>query len=208
MGKLSVQVINESASFVLAGGANNTQDMKSGILSSKPDIILDVTRSDVVMSHMHWLIKQQKSLLIGTSGITEDDKRQIQDWCHTHNTTCWLVPNFSIGANLMMNFSEIAAKYFQQAKITEYHHSSKIDAPSQTARHTKQLLEKNNLTVAVESVRNDRYQAEQTVLLNTAFESLCIEHKSFDHKSYTAGIKHCLEKISAMHGYHHGINIL
>ena len=207
MGRLAVEVIENEPSLDLAGGANNTQDMKKGIMSSQPDIIIDVTRSDVVMAHMQWLIQQRKYLLVGTSGITEQDKQQIESWCKIYKSTCWLVPNFSIGAILMMKFASIAAEYFEKAEIIERHHSRKVDAPSQTAKQTALALEAQDVKTHIVSIREDQYQAEQAVLLNNPNESICIEHKSFNHHSYASGIRYCLKTISALSGYQFGINL-
>ena len=49
---------------------------------------------------------------------------------------CLLVPNFSIGAVLMMRFAELAAPHFSASEIIELHHDRKVDAPSGTALTT------------------------------------------------------------------------
>ncbi len=45
---------------------------------------------------------------------------------------CLVVPNFAIGAVLMMRFAEEAARHMPAAEIVELHHETKIDAPSGT----------------------------------------------------------------------------
>ena len=42
---------------------------------------------------------------------------------------CLVVPNFSIGAVLMMKMSELAAPHFPVAEVIEMHHDHKADAP-------------------------------------------------------------------------------
>src|SRR4030067_68129 len=49
---------------------------------------------------------------------------------------CLVVPNFSIGAVLMMRFAELAAPHFAASEIVELHHDRKVDAPSGTALST------------------------------------------------------------------------
>ncbi|NIR41136.1 MAG: hypothetical protein GWN79_25315, partial [Actinobacteria bacterium] len=46
---------------------------------------------------------------------------------------CLVVPNFSIGAVLMMRFAELAAPHFSEVEIIERHHHDKPDAPSGTS---------------------------------------------------------------------------
>ena len=51
-----------------------------------------------------------------------------------------IVPNFAVGAVLMMRFAEMAAPFFETAEIIELHHNQKIDAPSGTAARTAQRM--------------------------------------------------------------------
>ena len=53
---------------------------------------------------------------------------------------CIIAPNFAIGAVLMMKFSQMAAKYFQDVEIIELHHDQKLDAPSGTAVKTAEMI--------------------------------------------------------------------
>ena len=61
--------------------------------------------------------------------------------CSTRSTAnAVIVPNFAIGAVLMMRFAEMAAPFFETAEIIELHHDQKIDAPSGTATRTAQRM--------------------------------------------------------------------
>ena len=51
-----------------------------------------------------------------------------------------VIPNFAIGAVLMMMFARQAARYLPQAEIIELHHDQKIDAPSGTAIKTAEMI--------------------------------------------------------------------
>ena len=52
------------------------------------------------------------------------------------------VPNFAVGAVLMMKFSELAAKWLPSAEIIELHHDRKEDAPSGTSLLTAEMIAK------------------------------------------------------------------
>src|SRR5665647_3224062 len=41
-----------------------------------------------------------------------------------------IVPNFALGAVLMMRFASQAAKYYEHAEVIELHEAGKVDAPS------------------------------------------------------------------------------
>ena len=47
-----------------------------------------------------------------------------------------VVPNFAIGAVLMMRCAELAAPHMDGVEVIELHHDAKRDAPSGTAMHT------------------------------------------------------------------------
>src|SRR5262249_58919850 len=51
-----------------------------------------------------------------------------------------VVPNFSVGAVLMMRFAQQAARFFTSAEVIELHHAAKADAPSGTASRTAAMI--------------------------------------------------------------------
>ena len=52
----------------------------------------------------------------------------------------FVAPNFAIGAVLMMQFAEQAARHMARAEIVELHHDGKLDKPSGTAARTASLM--------------------------------------------------------------------
>lgn len=207
MGSLIENLLQINPLYDCIGGANTTHSMKQQIKALKPDIIIDVTRSDIVMQHMLWLIEQRIPLLVGTSGFSMEDKQKIKQWTQQNQTTCWLIPNFSIGAILMMEFAKIASHFYHNAEITERHHTRKVDSPSQTALDTKNLMSQNKTSVSINSIRDDIHQAEQCVTFKSISDELIIEHKNFEYTSYQTGITLCLKRITSMTGFHEGINL-
>ena len=51
-----------------------------------------------------------------------------------------MVPNFAVGAVLMMEFAARAARFFESVEIVELHHPNKLDAPSGTAQRTAEMI--------------------------------------------------------------------
>ena len=51
-----------------------------------------------------------------------------------------IVPNFALGAVLLMRFAAQAARYFPAAEIIEAHEIDKVDAPSGTSLRTARLM--------------------------------------------------------------------
>ncbi len=96
------------------------------------DVIIETAHPDVVFENLAAWRDSGMATVVGTSGFTPDRLEQLRgSW--GDETPCLVVPNFSIGAVLMMRFAEEAAGHFEAVEIIERHHSTKPDAPSGTA---------------------------------------------------------------------------
>lgn len=176
-------------------------------------VLVDFTTPDVVMDNLHWSIDQGISVVVGTSGFTEERLDRVRGWLsHKPDVGVLIAPNFGIGAVLMMQFAARAARYFESAEIIELHHPRKLDAPSGTATHTAQLISaaraqaglagmpdatKDEVDgargadvggVRVHSVRSAGLVAHQEVLFGTTGETLTIRHDSLDRASFMPGV--------------------
>src|ERR1044072_8964615 len=104
-------------------------------------VLVDFTTPDVVMDNLHWAIDQGINMVVGTTGFTGERLGQLRVWLsHKPGVAALIPPNFGIGAVLMMQFAQKAARYFESVEIIEQHHPRKLDAPSGTATHTARLI--------------------------------------------------------------------
>jgi 4-hydroxy-tetrahydrodipicolinate reductase len=121
-----------------------------------------------------------------------------------------VVPNFALGAVLMMRFAEMAAPWFDTAEIIEFHHDAKIDAPSGTAMATVDRMAAASADwaedptevevlpgargglgpadIRVHAVRMRGMVAHQEVLLGATGQSLSIRHDTTDRSSFMPGM--------------------
>jgi 4-hydroxy-tetrahydrodipicolinate reductase len=183
-------------------------------LLSDADIAVDFTRPDAVMDNVTWCIAHGISVVVGTSGVTPVRLDAIEALLRdaADGVGVLVVPNFSIGAVLMMRFAAEAARFYESSEIVELHHPTKADAPSGTARRTAELIagaradaglgDMPDATadslegargaavdgVPVHSVRLRGLVAHQEVLLGAAGETLTIRHDSFDRASFMPGV--------------------
>ncbi|GAA4948344.1 4-hydroxy-tetrahydrodipicolinate reductase [Actinoplanes utahensis] len=176
-------------------------------------VLVDFTNPDVVMENLRWAIEQGISVVVGTSGFTEERHEQIRGWLADRPGVGVLIaPNFGIGAILMMQFAARAARYFDSVEIIEQHHPRKLDAPSGTAMHTAKVIAearaaascppmpdatKEELAgargtdvdgVRVHSIRAAGLVAHQEVLFGATGETLTIRHDSLDRSSFMPGV--------------------
>jgi 4-hydroxy-tetrahydrodipicolinate reductase len=188
-------------------------DWLSNASDAGAEVIVDFTTPDVVMDNLHWCIEQGINAVVGTSGFTKQRVERVRGWlAHRPDLGVIIAPNFAVGAVLMMEFAERAARFFESVEIIEQHHPRKVDAPSGTALQTAQVVAearaaaqlgpvpdatKEELAgargteidgVRVHSVRAAGLVAHQEVLFGTTGETLTIRHDSYDRVSFMPGV--------------------
>jgi len=177
------------------------------------DVVVDFTHPGVVMGNLRWCIEHGLSVVVGTSGFGEDKLAEVSGWlAAAPGVRVLVVPNFSVGAVLMMRFAAMAAPFFESAEVIELHHAGKADAPSGTAARTATMISEARAAagsgpmpdatvtaapgargsevggVHVHSVRLAGLVAHQEVLLGGHGEVLTIRHDSLDRSSFMPGV--------------------
>jgi 4-hydroxy-tetrahydrodipicolinate reductase len=109
-------------------------------LKETPDVLLEFTQAGSAVEHTLQAVEKGIRVVIGTSGLTEDHLKQLKQAADTAKVGVLVVPNFSVGAVLMMSFARQASKFYQNAEIVETHKLGKLDAPSGTAMHTAKVI--------------------------------------------------------------------
>ncbi|MEJ7774537.1 MAG: 4-hydroxy-tetrahydrodipicolinate reductase [Nocardioidaceae bacterium] len=177
------------------------------------EVAIDFTHPGVVMDHIMWCIEHSIHVVVGTSGFTRERLDAVADRLGGDpHVGVVVVPNFSIGAVLMMRFAAQAAHYFESVEIVELHHPTKLDAPSGTSIRTAQLIAAARARggsppipdatrddklgarggtvegVPVHSVRARGLMAHQEVLLGNTGETLTIRHDMPDRAAAEPGL--------------------
>ena len=88
-------------------------------------IIVECAPPSAVMQNLRNWCEMEVSVVVGTSGFTEERLEELKSFWTDDKPGCLIVPNFSIGAVLMMRFAEMAATHFDSAEIIERHAKSK-----------------------------------------------------------------------------------
>ena len=117
----------------LGDGVKVTTDLVAAIEAAKPDVVVDFTRPDVVMGNLRKMLPLGVHAVVGTTGFSDADLKEVDELARKHNTSLLIAPNFALGAVVMMKLACEAAKYFPHVEIIEKHHDNKLDAPSGTA---------------------------------------------------------------------------
>jgi 4-hydroxy-tetrahydrodipicolinate reductase len=188
-------------------------------------VAVDFTVAEAARVNTSWCALHVIHAVVGTTGLSSDDLEQFKSAFTRSN--CLVASNFTISAVLMMRFAELCAPFFDTAEIIEYHHDTKLDAPSGTAMATVERMAAANTTWApdptkhevvagarggktdsgihVHSVRMRGMFAHQEVILGSAGQTITIRADSFDRTAYAPGVLLAIKNIDKHPGLTVGV---
>lgn len=236
MGREVLKAVSNAADMELVGGIDPSNQsiegvtiyntLEQGVAVVRPDVVVDFTSPDAVNGNLDFCFRNRLPIIVGTTGLSE---KEIIGWDEKARTNGWpvmIIPNFAIGAVLMMEFAREAAKYFDGAEIIEYHHEQKVDAPSGTAIKTAEMIrqakEMENRAVSsvekvpgarggaigavqIHSVRLPGFVAHQEVIFGLPGQNLTIRHDSTHRESFMPGVLLAIRNISSTKGLVYGL---
>ncbi len=227
MGRLTIGAI-EAVDDLTIGGlyapGRDDQDVLGYSASDDPaalsgcDVVIELTNPSAADENVPQWRESGADVLIGTSGYTAARVDALRDAWSGLASRCLVVPNFSVGAVLMMRFAELAAPHFESAEIVEMHHHDKPDAPSGTALHTASRMAAarkhgahNRGTeivagslggdvegIPVHSLRQHGAKAHQEVIFGTVGQYLTVRHDTTDYECFAAGVILALREIGSL----------
>jgi 4-hydroxy-tetrahydrodipicolinate reductase len=173
------------------------------------DVLVDFTRADAAAANLAACRRQGVRMVIGTTGFTETQKREIAD--AAREIAIVMSPNFSVGVNVAFRLLETAAAALgggYDVEIVEAHHRHKVDAPSGTALRMGEVVagalerdlkktavygregmtgERKAETIGFATVRGGDLVGDHTVMFIGAGERLEISHRASSRANFAAG---------------------
>lgn len=219
-----------AAKIDIAGDVYKT--IEEAYKSTPFDVVIDFTQPKAIYENAKYCLNNKIKIVIGTTGLKDDEIKTLKELSEQNKTGCLIAPNFSTGAVLMMMFSQMAAKYFDNAEIIELHHNQKKDAPSGTAIKTALMMSEAKATfkkgncpetetiegarggtsysdIQIHSVRMPGYIASQEVIFGSSGQIFKIRHDSMDRKCYMDGVLLAVRHVAAENDFIYGLeNIL
>jgi len=229
MGKESVKAVNEDPDLDLVAQTDLGDTLPGIIDQTRAQVVVDFTTASAAMKNAGCIIESGVRPVIGTSGLLPEQIAELQKLCKKQNLGGIIVPNFAIGAVLMMKYSQDAVKYFPHVEVIEMHHDHKADAPSGTAIKTANLLaesrdsapppvdEKEILSgarganaedIRIHSVRLPGLVAHQEVIFGGQSQTLTIRHDSIHRDSFMPGVCLACKKVMDLNELVYGLEHL
>lgn len=220
----------KEGTIALGEGVPVSTDLVAAIEATKPQVVVDFTRPDVVMDNLRKMLPLGVHAVVGTTGFKDADLQEVDALARANNTSLLIAPNFALGAVVMMKLACEAAKYFPHVEIIEKHHDNKLDAPSGTAIITAQKIaevrkamhqghpeERETMAGArgadfegmkIHSVRLPGYVASQEVIFGGQGETLHISTDPVNRECYMPGVALGCRKIIDQVGLVYGLDKL
>lgn len=129
---------------------------KEALTAYPCDVFFEFTKPDVAKSNVLDALQHGAHVVIGTSGLTDEDYNEIASAAEKVQRGVLAVGNFALTVVLLQKFAEIAAKFIPQWEIIDYASDTKKDAPSGTVRELANRLSKvrpSELTVRLDETQ-------------------------------------------------------
>ena len=216
-GPLEVPVLNDlEATLVMAQSEGQA-------------VMVDFTHPDSVYNNTRAAIAYGVRPVVGTTGLSAAQIKDLAEFADKASTGCLIVPNFSIGVVLMQQAALQAAQYFDHVEIIELHHNQKADAPSGTAVQTAQMLsqlqksynpaqvkETEQMTgargsttddgIRIHSVRLPGLIAHQEMIFGAPGQIYTLRHDTSDRASFMPGVLLSIRRVMPLKSLLYGLD--
>ena len=204
----SVHIGNDATGFLgQASGVVIKADLHAGLQNAQ--VLIDFTRPEGTMAHVKACREQGVKMVIGTTGFSDAQKREIQ--AASQDIAIVLAPNMSVGVNVTLKLLEMAATALANdydIEIIEAHHRHKVDAPSGTALKMGEVIAhtlgrdlkacavfdrqghtgaRPDKAIGFSTIRGGDIVGDHTVLFAGTGERIEITHRSSSRSTYAEG---------------------
>lgn len=198
-------------------------------LQTNPDVLVEYTKPDAALHHALAALRSGAHVVIGTSGLTNEEYEEIDHVAQEASRGVLAVGNFALTVVLLQKFAEMAAKYIPHWEIIDYAHADKKDVPSGTARELANRLskiEESKLEVPLDEIkgpietRGARLQGTQihsvrlpgyVISIDAIFgmsdQKLILRHESgTSAEPYVNGALLAIREVGKLTGLHRGLD--
>ena len=211
MGRVVGPALEAAPDVALVARIEAGDDLVLQARAGKAEVVVDFTTPAAAASNARKALEAGCHGVIGTTGLTPDDLRDLDARARRSSLGLLVAPNFAVGALLLQRFAAEAARHFASAEVVEYHHDGKADAPSGTALRTAEAIGAARRAagaaapvarpsdadasrggvhhgVRVHAVRLPGLVAHQEALFGGVGELLTLRHDALSRECYVAGV--------------------
>jgi 4-hydroxy-tetrahydrodipicolinate reductase len=213
-----VALVDPRGAAEAGGEAPCFASVEQALALTSPQAALEFSVPGAVFDNARRLLDAGVPTVVGATGLTDAQVDELSAAGAGSGAGLVIVPNFALGAVLLMRFAAEAARHYERAEIIELHDAGKLDAPSGTSLRTARLMAEapgSTLRGAsgdqpsrglatdrarIHSVRLPGVVAHQEVLFGGEDELLTIRHDSLSRRSFMSGVLLALRKVGSVQG--------
>ena len=194
MGETVCAAVEGADDMALVGRADPLLGVALLDVLGDADVVVDFSTPDAAVENARACVEAGVHCVVGTTGA---DFSELEG---AGSANLFVAPNFAIGAVLMMQFAQEAAKHMPECEIIELHHDRKLDAPSGTAARTADLVRDagGNVHEPIHSVRLPGLVAHHEVIFGGLGQTLTIRHDSLARESFMPGVLLAVRKVESL----------
>jgi 4-hydroxy-tetrahydrodipicolinate reductase len=198
MGETVCGAVEGAEGMELVGRADPTLDTPLTDLLGDADVVVDFSTPDTAIGNVEACLEAGVHSVVGTTGFDLEALRKTVE--SSGGANCFVAPNFAIGAVLLMEAAQLAARHMPECEIIELHHDKKLDAPSGTAKRTAELIGAagGNVHKPIHSVRLPGLVAHQEVVFGGEGQTLSLRHDSIDRSSFMPGVLLAVRRVGEL----------
>ena len=209
MGQAVLAAVAAEPDMRVAAEVDLDDDLDAALVSGA-QVMVDFTAPGAAFDNAQAALAAGVAPIVGTTGMDPGAVDELARHAERFELGGAVIPNFAIGAVLMMRLAEIAAPYFDAVEVIEAHHAAKLDAPSGTALATARRLAASRVkpfayarpeqitldgarggeagSVGVHSLRLPGLLADQEVIFGVAGQTLSIAHRTTSRDAFMPGV--------------------
>ncbi len=195
MGEAVCEAVEGAADTELSGRADPALGVELSEVLGDADVVVDFTVPDTALGNVRACLEAGVHAVVGTTGFDLEAARAAAE---ASPANCFVAPNFAIGAVLLMEVSQTIARHMPECEIVELHHDRKLDAPSGTAKRTRELIDAagGHVHEPIHSVRLPGLVAHQEVIFGGEGQTLSLRHDSIDRRSFMPGVLLAVRRVA------------
>ena len=143
----------------------------------------------------------------GTTGW-DAERPSVEEFVRQSRGALLWAPNFALGVQLFARIVGDAVRKFKaqggfDARMVETHHTSKLDAPSGTARMLASVAKAaSGHLLPIESVRTGEVVGTHEVIFTAPFETVRLVHEATDRRVFASGAIAAARWLKGRRGVH------
>jgi 4-hydroxy-tetrahydrodipicolinate reductase len=220
VGREIVAALGADPGFECVAAVDVDDDLAGALAAAGVQVLVDFSVPAAAAANALTAVEHRVRPVVGTTGMGDAAVAELRARCAAARLGGCVIPNFALGAALLMWLAELCAGHFESCEIIESHHPGKLDAPSGTALRTaERLLEARRgrpfdhavpqtETLAgtrggslggagIHSLRLQGPVADQSVIFGALGQTLTLEHRTTSRAAFVPGVLAAARAVTA-----------